>query len=51
MSRSVIAILPSCMSFGMDEQDVVDQVEVLEQHGAHQAVEVAARHQAEFFCF
>jgi hypothetical protein len=26
----------------MDEQDVIDQVQVLEQDGANQAVEVAA---------
>ncbi len=33
---------------GMDEQDVVDQFEMPEQHGAHETVEVAAGHEAEF---
>jgi hypothetical protein len=32
---------------GMDEQDVVDQVELFQQDGAHQAVEIAAGHQPE----
>src|SRR5471032_2774811 len=35
----------------MDEQDFIDHVEVLQQHRAHQTVEVAARHQTIFFCF
>jgi hypothetical protein len=33
----------------VDEQDVVDQVEVLEEDGAHEAVEVAAGYKAVTF--
>jgi len=32
----------------MDKQDVVDQVEVFEEHRAHQTVEIAAGNEAEF---
>ena len=32
--------------FGVDEQDVVDQLQLMEQHGAHQAIKVAAGHQS-----
>ena len=35
---------------GMDELDVVEDAEVLEKGGAHQPVEVAARHESEALC-
>ena len=35
---------------GMNELDVVEDAEVLEERGAHQPVEVAARHESEALC-
>jgi hypothetical protein len=43
---AVSSTLPSWTSFGVDEQHVVEDAEVLEQRGAHEPVEVAARHEA-----
>ncbi len=36
---------------GMDEQDVVDHIQLLEQDGADKAIEVASRDQTEFLFF
>jgi hypothetical protein len=42
--------LPVLHVLRVDEPDVVEHAEVLEEGGAHQAVEVAARHESEALC-
>ncbi len=46
MSRGPISMRPFLHVLRVDEQDVVDQVELLEQHGADEAVEVRAGDEA-----
>ena len=48
MSRSPMGTLPSRMSLGWTNFDVVDEIEFLQQDGADQSVEIAAGDEAEF---
>ena len=41
--------LPVLHVLGMDELDIVDQVQFLQHHGACQSVKIAARYQSHFF--